>query len=155
MVLITAGTKEDCRWDLPDDLYYHRKDHIWVSVEGSLVRMGLDAFGQWAAGTLAQMRTFPVGRAIRKGHAFGNLESGKFIGPMRSPVSGKIVEVNTEVVSNPSMVNDDNYGNWIVLVEPSSLEEDLADLPNGAAAIREWMEAELQEFRDKDLLNCD
>lgn len=155
MALISAGSKEECRWDFPDDFYYHKKDHVWAKVEGDHVRMGLDAFGQWAAGTLAQMRTFPAGRAIRKDHAFGNVESGKFIGPMRSPVSGKILEVNDEVVSNPSMVNDDNYGNWIVLVEPSNLEEDLADLPHGEEAIRQWMEAELEEFRQKDMLNCD
>ena len=74
---------------------------------------------------------------------------------MRSPVSGKILEVNDEVVSNPSMVNDDNYNNWIVLVEASNPDEDLADLPHGEQAIREWMEAELEDFKSKDLLNCD
>ncbi|MDO8735601.1 MAG: glycine cleavage system protein H [Thermoleophilia bacterium] len=155
MALLSAGTKEECNWDLPDDFYYHRKDHVWAKVEGDRVRMGLDAFGIWAAGTLAQMRTFPAGRAIRKDHAFGNIESGKFIGPMRSPVSGKILEVNDEVVATPSKVNDDNYNNWIVLVEPSNLEEDLADLPHGEEAIRAWMEAELEDFKSKDLLSCD
>ena len=155
MTLISAGTKEDCNWELPDDCHYQKKDHIWARVEGDQVRMGLDAFGQWAAGTLAQMRTFPEGKAIRKDHSFGNIESGKFIGPMRSPVSGKIVAVNSEVVGNPSMVNDDCYANWIVLVEPSNLDEDLADLPHGEAAIRQWMESELEDFKQKDLLNCD
>ncbi len=155
MVLIKAGTKEECSWELPDDFYYHKKDHIWAKVEDGKVRMGLDAFGQWAAGTLAQMRTFPEGRAIRKDHAFGNVESGKFIGPMRSPVSGTIVAVNADVVAKPSMVNDDNYGNWVVLVEPTNLEADLADLPHGEEAIRAWMEAELDAFKSKDLLNCD
>jgi glycine cleavage system H protein len=155
MALISTGTKEECSWDFPDDFYYHKKDHIWAKIEGDLVRMGMDAFGQWAAGTLAQMRTFPVGRAIRKDHAFGNVESGKFIGPMRSPVSGKILEVNDTVVSTLSMVNDACYNNWVVVVEPSNLEEDLSDLPHGEAAIKEWMEAELEDFKQKDLLSCD
>jgi glycine cleavage system H lipoate-binding protein len=53
------------------------------------------------------------------------------------------------------MVNDDNYNNWIVVVEPSNMEEDLADLPHGEEGIKQWMEAELEEFRKKDLLNCD
>ena len=155
MALITAGSKEDCKWDMPDDFYYHKKDHVWAKLEDGLVRMGLDAFGQWAAGDLAQMRTFPVGRSIRKDHAFGNIESGKFIGPMRSPISGTIKEVNTDVVTNPAKVNEDNYGNWIVLVEPSDLEADLADLPHGEDGIRAWMEEELNSFKEKDLLNCD
>jgi len=155
MALISAGTKEECNWELTDDFYYQKKDHVWAKVEGDRVRMGLDAFGVWAAGDLAQMRTFPAGRAIRKDHAFGNIESGKFIGPMRSPVSGKILEINDEVVANPAKVNEDNYGNWIVLVEPSSLEEDLSDLPHGEEAIKSWMAAELEDFKSKDLLNCD
>ncbi len=156
MVVISVGSKEECKWELPDEFYYHPKDHIWVKVEeDNLVRVGLDAFGQYAAGTIQKLRTFPKGRKVVKDKAFGNLESGKFIGPLRAPVSGEIVEINQEVVSNPSKINEAPYENWIAVIKASNLEEDLKDLPHGEEAIKAWMEKEIEEYKKKDVLKCD
>ncbi len=155
MVTIKAGTKEDCIWGLPDEFYYHEKDHIWAKVEDDKVTFGLDAFGTWAAGEIKQMRTFPVGRTLRKNQAFGNIESGKYIGPMRAPVSGKIIEVNTDVVSNPSKVNQAPYENWVIVIEAGNLDEDLKGLPHGKEGIEKWMKAEIDDYASKDLLKCD
>ncbi|WP_457556306.1 glycine cleavage system protein H [Candidatus Pyrohabitans sp.] len=155
MVKVSIGTKEECNWELPDDLYYHPKDHIWARVEGDVVVVGLDAFGAYAAGRIQHLRTFPKGRKVRKDQAFGNLESGKFIGPMRAPVAGEIVEINQEVVSNPSKINESPYEAWIIKIKPSNLEEDLKDLPHGEEKIKAWMDKEIEEYRKKEVLKCD
>ncbi|WP_456474887.1 glycine cleavage system protein H [Candidatus Pyrohabitans sp.] len=155
MVKISVGSKEECNWELPDELYYHPKDHIWAKVEGDLVRVGLDAFGAYAAGRIQQLRTFPKGRQVRKDQAFGNLESGKFIGPLRAPVAGEIVDINQEVVSNPSKINDSPYEAWIAVFKPANLEEDLKDLPHGEEGIKAWMDKEIEEYKKKEILKCE
>jgi glycine cleavage system H protein len=137
---------------LPDELYYDRKDHLWARIEEGKVRVGLDQFGQKAAGTVAYIKVFPPGRNVVKGRAFGSLEAGKYIGPLKAPVNGRIGEVNQEVLANPKLVNTDPYGQgWFVVIEPSNLEPDLQDLVHGAEAIQAWLEAEIREYREKGL----
>jgi len=136
---------------LPDDLYYDRKDHLWAKVEGQRVRVGLDQFGQKAAGTVAYVKLMPVGRPATKGRAFGTLEAGKYIGPLKAPVNGKIVEVNAEVVAEPKRVNTDPYNAWFVVIEASNLPADLGDLVQGAE-VQTWLDQELKEYREKGLI---
>ena len=137
---------------LPDDLYYDRKDHLWARIEGNQVRVGLDMFGQKAAGTVAYIKLMPVGKQVVKGRAFGSLEAGKYIGPLKAPVNGKLVEVNSEVVATPKLVNTDPYGQgWLVVIEPSNLQEDLKDLVQGTE-IQTWLDSEVAEYREKGLL---
>lgn len=137
---------------LPDDLYYDCKDHLWARVEDGMVRVGLDQFGQKAAGTVAYVKLLPAGRAVAKGRAFGSLEAGKYIGPLKAPVAGKIAQVNQEVLDNPRLVNTDYYGQgWFVVIEPSNLAPDLVDLVQGADQVQAWLEAEIKDYRDKGL----
>ncbi len=128
------------KYELPDDLYYDRKDHLWARVEDGVVRVGLDMFGQQAAGTVAYIKLLPVGRQARKGRAFGSLEAGKYIGPLKAPVNGKLIEQNQDVLDKPILVNEDSYGKgWFVIIEPSNLEEDVKDLAHGHDDITEWL----------------
>ncbi|HLB12915.1 MAG TPA: glycine cleavage system protein H [Dehalococcoidia bacterium] len=137
---------------LPDDLYYDRKDHLWARIEEGVVRVGLDQLGQKAAGTVAYIKIMPVGRAVAKGRAFGSLEAGKYIGPLKAPVAGKIAQVNEEVLANPRLVNTDPYGQgWFVVIEPSNLQPDLTDLVQGADQIQAWLEAEIRDYREKGM----
>lgn len=138
---------------LPDDLYYDQKEHIWAKLEeDGRVRVGLDQFGQKAAGTVAYVKLMPVGKVVAKGRSFGSLEAGKYIGPLKAPVSGKIVEVNNQVLANPKSVNSDPYGEaWFIIMEPSNLAEDLASLLHGPD-IQMWLESEVKDYRDKGVL---
>ncbi|MDO8689534.1 MAG: glycine cleavage system protein H [Dehalococcoidia bacterium] len=137
---------------LPDDLYYDRKDHLWARVEDGKVRVGLDQFGQKSAGTVAYIKLLPAGRPVTKGRAFGSLEAGKYIGPLKAPVNGKLLEVNQAVIENPKLVNTDPYGEgWFAVIEPSNLEPDLTDLAQGADQVQAWLEAEIQDYREKGL----
>jgi len=144
-------------YDLPDDLLYDRKDHLWARIESpDRVRVGLDRFGQKAAGHVAYVKLLPPGRPVQKGRAFGSLEAGKYIGPLRAPVSGTLAEVNDAVLKTPSLVNTDPYGaGWFVVIQPSNLEADTADLVQGADAIQAWLDAELAEYRAKGLIKED
>lgn len=133
---------------LPDDLYYDRKEHIWARREEDSVRVGLDAFGACAAGTVAYIKLLPPGRKVQKGRPFGSLEAGKYVGPLRAPIGGTIAETNREVLGSPKTVNVDHYEKgWFVVIVPASLDEDLADLVHGAD-VQPWLEEEVREYED-------
>jgi glycine cleavage system H protein len=133
---------------LPDDLHYDRKEHIWARVEDGGVRVGLDAFGACAAGTVAYIKLLPPGRQVQKGRPFGSMEAGKYVGPLRAPVGGTVVEVNQAVLDNPKLVNLDHYeGGWFVLLAPASLDEDLADLAHDAQ-VQPWLEEEVRDYEE-------
>ena len=137
---------------LPDDLYYDRKEHIWARLEDKGVRAGLDAFGVCAAGTVAYVKLSPVGRHVQKGRAFGSMEAGKYVGPLKAPVGGTIAAVNQEVLANPGLLNVDHYEKgWLVVISPSNQAEDIADLVHGPD-VQPWLEAELVEYEQKGML---
>ena len=111
--------------------------------------------GQTAAGKILSLKTFPVGKSVRKDHTFGTIESGKYVGPMKAPVSGEVVEINQEVLKDPSIINDAPYKNWIILIKPTNIEEDLKDLIHGKEAIYNWIIEEIDDYIRKDLLSCE
>ena len=137
---------------LPDDLYYDRKEHIWARLEADAVRVGLDAFGACAAGTVAYIKLSPLGRQVQKGRAFGSVEAGKYVGPLKAPVGGTIAAVNQEVLTNPGLVNADHYERgWLVVISPKNLTEDIADLVHGPQ-VQPWLEAEVVDYEQKGML---
>jgi glycine cleavage system H protein len=137
---------------LPDDMYYDRKDHLWARLEGGKVRVGLDMFGQKAAGTAAYIKILPAGRTVQKARAFGSLEAGKYIGPLKAPVGGKIVEINNEVIADPQLVNTDPYGKgWFVIIEPTNFDNDIHDLVYGVENIQAWLVSEYNDYKEKGL----
>jgi len=130
--------------NLPDDLYYHN-DHCWVRVENGKARIGFDDFGQATAGKILFVRLKPEGKTIEAGKSFGSIETGKWVGPLRAPISGTIVEVNPEVKKKPTIINEDPYGDgWLIVVEPTNLEPELANLVTGDA-IKAWIDKEIEE----------
>lgn len=136
---------------LPDDLYYQSDDHVWVRLEGKQARVGLDDLAQRSAGTVSAVRLKPAGRPIAKGKPFGTMEAGKYVGPLKAPITGQVVEVNSEVMSQPGLLNLDPYGQgWLILMVPDA-ERDLADLVHGNAT-QAWLEKSVADWRKRGLL---
>ena len=130
--------------EFPDDLYFHR-DHMWVKVEGENVRLGYNSWAMEQAGKLVNLNTRKVGRSVKAGKTLGTVESGKWVGPLKSPVGGEIMEINQEVLKSPSIINDDPYGaGWIAVIAPNNLEGDLKGLISGsdAESIIVWIDDE-------------
>jgi len=111
------------QFEFPDDLYYDR-EHVWARVEGNVVTIGMSQFGQGLAGEIIYVEVPRVGRTVSKGEALMSMESGKWIGRIRSPVSGEIVEANEEIEWESALVNEDPYGQgWLARIEASDLSE--------------------------------
>ena len=137
---------------LPDDLYYHPEDHVWVRLEGKQARIGLDALAQRSAGTVSAVRLKPAGRPIAVGKPFGTMEAGKYVGPLKAPIAGQVVEINEQVMSQPGLLNSDPYAQgWLILVEPEEATRDLAVLVHGEA-VQPWLERAVADWRRRGLL---
>jgi len=133
--------------DFPEDLYYHR-DHMWVKVEGDNVKVGYNDWAQEAAGKLVNLNTRKVGRSVKASKTLGTVESGKWVGPLKSPVAGEILEVNQEVLKTPSQINDDPYGaGWVAIIAPSDMDADMAELIPGSDqdTLKAWLDEEKEK----------
>jgi len=115
------------QYEFPDDLYYDR-EHVWARVEGDIVTIGMSQFGQDLAGEIVYVEVPRVGRTVGKGEAFMSMESGKWVGRVKSPISGEIVQANEEIEWESTLVNQDPYGaGWLAKIQASDLSE-LGDL---------------------------
>jgi glycine cleavage system H protein len=130
--------------EFPEDLYYH-KDHMWLRVEGDKVKVGYNAWAADAAGKLVSIKTRPAGRSVKAGKTLGSIESGKWVGSLKVPVTGAIVEINPGLRDKPDLINDSPYGTgWVAIIEPSNLDAELAELIKGAnrEELKSWLDQE-------------
>lgn len=106
-------------FEFPDDLYY-TQDHVWAKMEGNVVTIGLTQFGQDVAGDILYVEAPNPGRQIAKKEAFMSMESGKWVGRVKAPVSGKILESNSDLEWESDLVNKDPYkSGWLTKIEAS------------------------------------
>jgi glycine cleavage system H protein len=130
----------------PLELYYH-PDHTWAKIEGNRVRAGITPYAVHLAGDIKAITPRPVGKEVMFGGPIATLESNKWVGPMRNPISGVIVESNSALDDDFSPVVNDPYGEgWICVLEPTSLQEDLKQLFHGEDSVSEWI---IMEIRGK------
>lgn len=107
----------------PKDLKY-TEDHEWVRIEGNRAVVGITDVAQSLMGDVVFVELPEVGSEYSFGDSLGNIESVKAVSDVFSPVSGKVVEVNTELENSPDLVNKDAFGGgWIVVIEMSDTGE--------------------------------
>ena len=110
----------------------YSESHEWVKVEGNIAVIGVSDFAQEEMGDITYVDLPDEGDDVRKGEDFGALESVKASSELYSPVSGKVVEVNSELEDAPELINEDAFANWIIKVEMSD-ESELEDLMDATA----------------------
>ena len=107
----------------PDDLRY-TKDHEWIRVEGSLVRVGITDYAQDALGDIVYIQMPEVGRRVALNDGISEIESTKSVNDVYAPVSGTVAEVNALLADRPELLNTDPYGDgWICTVSDAVLDE--------------------------------
>ncbi|MFD0202047.1 MULTISPECIES: glycine cleavage system protein GcvH [Saccharothrix] len=103
----------------PDNLLY-TPEHEWVDwAPGTQepVAIGITSYAAESLGDIVFVELPEVGAAVTSGEVCGELESTKSVSDLYAPVSGEVVEVNTEVVDDPSLINNDPYGGgWLFKV---------------------------------------
>jgi glycine cleavage system H protein len=135
------------------DLHYDAETHLWVSVNhAGIARCGFDPLGSETSGDIVAVAFDPVGRTVTRGRAFGSLEAAKFVGPLISPLSGVIQAQNDAVLRNPASLNDEPFAHWMIEIDPSDLEAELAQLVSGEDAVREWFAEATAKFKAKGMI---
>ncbi len=95
---------------------------------GHLATIGISHFAVEALTDLVYIELPEVGRQVKSGESFGEIESVKAVSDLYSPVSGEIVEVNGALPDHLAQLNEDPYGaGWIIKVKLSN-EADLKNL---------------------------
>ena len=122
--------------NVPGNLQYS-KEHEWVdSSGGNLVKIGITDYAQGALGDIVYVQLPKVGDNVTEGVVCGEIESTKSVSELFSPVSGKVVSVNTQLDSAPETLNSDPYGaGWIAEIEISTPSAALMDAAGYSALI--------------------
>jgi len=102
----------------------YTKTHEWVSLEteasSTTATIGITAFALQSLTDLVFIDLPAVGREVRRGESFGEVESVKAVSDLYSPVDGQIVAVNTEASGDLKRLSDDPYGfGWLVKIAVS------------------------------------
>jgi glycine cleavage system H protein len=116
----------------PTDLLYH-PEHDWAKIDGDVATFGITWFAQDALGEVVFFDPPEVGSSVTAGESYAEVESVKAVSDVIAPLSGEIVEVNTDLGDTPDAINNDPYGDgWMVKVKLSD-ESELDGLIDAAA----------------------
>lgn len=109
--------------NFPENLKY-TKDHEWIRLEGDTAYIGITDFAQGELGDIVYVEIETEGEDLAHEEIFGTVEAVKTVSDLFMPVSGKILEVNPGLQTNPEAVNKDPYGaGWMIKVAMSNTSE--------------------------------
>ena len=107
----------------PDGLRYS-PEHEWVRVEGDRAVVGITDYAQDALGDVVYVQLPDVGSAVIAHGSIAEIESTKSVSEVYCPLTGRVVEVNTELDTTPEAINEDPYGRgWIFTIEFTNVAE--------------------------------
>ena len=109
--------------NFPDNLKY-TKEHEWIRIEGNQAIIGITDFAQGELGDIVYVEIETEGETLNAEAVFGTVEAVKTVSDLFMPVSGKVVEVNKNLVTKPESVNKDPYNEgWMIRVEMTNHSE--------------------------------
>jgi len=109
--------------NIPEKLYY-TKEHEWARVEGDVATIGITDYAQGELGDIVFVQMPQVGNETKQFNPCANIEAVKAVSDLFAPLSGKVLEVNSELAADPQLINKDPYGKgWILKVKLSNKEE--------------------------------
>jgi glycine cleavage system H protein len=115
--------------NFPDNFRY-TKDHEWLLLQGDEALVGISDFAQSELGDIIFTEFVSIGEKRQQGEPFGSVEAVKAVSDVFMPVSGEILEINSKLVDNPELINQDPYGEgWMIRIRLLAPEEvdDLMD----------------------------
>ncbi|MEN9723357.1 MAG: hypothetical protein RJB38_1343 [Pseudomonadota bacterium] len=119
----------------PEGLKY-TKDHEWLKVDGKIATIGITDHAQSALGDIVYVDLPKVGRELKAHETFGVVESIKAVSDLYSPAAGKVLEVNSSLIDDPSQINRDPHDKaWMIKMELSAEAQDLMEAGNYEAYV--------------------
>src|SRR5579859_2915848 len=100
---------------VPAELRY-TPEHEWISVDGDSATIGITDYAQQQLGDVVYVSLPAVGSEVTAGEPCGEVESVKSVSDLYSPVDGEVIEVNSDLEDDPSLVNAEPYSTWMFKV---------------------------------------
>ena len=102
---------------IQDKLLY-TKEHEWILIEGNKGKMGITYFAQAHLGDITYIEPPEEGREVKQSEVLTSVESVKAASDVYAPMSGKVIEVNSNLESSPGLINKSPYEEgWIAIIE--------------------------------------
>ncbi|MBP2640499.1 MAG: hypothetical protein H6Q66_1450 [Firmicutes bacterium] len=118
---------------VPTEGFYFSENDCWLQVVGNRARIGITDFMQQSLSDIMFFTPPPVGVELEQFDEAGNVESGKAVFELICPVSGKVVAVNTELLTAPERINENPYEQgWVAELELTNFDEEKDFLLNTA-----------------------
>ena len=107
---------------IPKDLLY-TSEHIWLKAEGDQIKLGLTKYAQSDLGEILLVELPEIGKQVKAGERFAVIETAKAISDLKSPISGRIIEVNQDLEKEPDLINKEPYEHgWLILIQKDPSE---------------------------------
>jgi CheY-like chemotaxis protein/glycine cleavage system H lipoate-binding protein len=116
--------------------------HTWASTaEDGTVRIGLDDFARRLIGTVGGIELPNLGMSVKQGAPLFTVRCGEHSVPFSSPISGKVIQVNTALASNPEDLEATPYAeHWICVLDADNLDAEIPTLKIGKSAVAFFQE---------------
>jgi glycine cleavage system H protein len=109
--------------NIPKELKY-TEEHEWVKIEDNIATVGITDFAQGELGDIVYLEIDTLDSEIASNEVFGTVEAVKTVSDLFMPLSGKVIEINSELEDRPELVNEDPYGEgWIIKIDISDISE--------------------------------
>ena len=103
--------------NIPSDLLYSN-DHEWVKLDGEIATVGITDFAQRELGDIVYVEIETVGETLDREEVFGTVEAVKTVSDLFMPISGEVLELNSDLEDNPEAVNEQPYGSgWMIKIK--------------------------------------
>ena len=103
---------------VPTDRRYAR-NHMWAQEVPGGFRFGFSAYAVRLLQDIYFLEwSVDAGTQLREKQAIGAIESSKAESELYSPLTGRLTEFNQSLLSDPSTINVDTYGEgWLFMME--------------------------------------
>ena len=105
------------------------KTHEYLLEQDGIYEIGITDYAIQQLGDIVFVELPEVGTEFEKNEAFATIESVKAASEIYMPISGKVVEINEQIVNNPELLNDETFEEkWFIKIESSADQVEFADL---------------------------
>jgi len=133
--------------EFPENVLYDLENNAWVRIDQKRATLGITSVHAALAGKLKEVKLKPTGSKMQRGQSVATIESVKYFGVVRTPLSGTIIEINADLEKQPKLANDFPYDRgWFLKIEPARLSEE-AKLLFAPEDVEEKIRSQIRELR--------
>lgn len=107
---------------IPESLKY-TSDHEWAKIENGIATIGITDFAQDSLGDIVFVELPEEGTELELGDTLGVVESIKSVSDLYAPLSGKVIEKNSELEDQPGLCNEAPFDSWMIKLELTNGED--------------------------------